>query len=215
MRQTVKFDYYYGSEADQFNFIRIPKAMVTDPLFADLSLAAKFLYGILLDRMNLSMKNKWFDAFEVLGGENYYEHNGFQTHRYYDDRANGIKYPVVGSTDSHSSYTENRNALICKTIVFAPECERKTLIKSIKDFYSVAVDTIDINFRLVGETRLCKYACFLLKYFFPLHDEMCWEEGRLMKQYVTGTDEEKAEAKKLLCAINGRMKRQREKYFDF
>ena len=57
----MKFDYYYGSEADQFNFIRIPKAMVTDPLFADLSLAAKFLYGILLDRMNLSMKNKWFD----------------------------------------------------------------------------------------------------------------------------------------------------------
>lgn len=59
--QTVTFDYYYGSEADQFNFIRIPKTMVSDPLFADLSLQAKFLYGILLDRMNLSMKNKWFD----------------------------------------------------------------------------------------------------------------------------------------------------------
>ncbi len=55
------FNYYYGSEADQFNFIRIPKRLITDPLFADLSLSAKLLYGILLDRMSLSMKNKWLD----------------------------------------------------------------------------------------------------------------------------------------------------------
>ena len=38
------FNYYYGSEADQFNFIRIPKRLITDPLFADLSLSAKLLY---------------------------------------------------------------------------------------------------------------------------------------------------------------------------
>src|SRR5574344_2437720 len=55
------FNYYYGSEADQFNFIRIPKRLITDPLFAELSLSAKLLYGILLDRMSLSMKNKWLD----------------------------------------------------------------------------------------------------------------------------------------------------------
>lgn len=56
------FNYYYGSEADQFNFIRIPKRLITDPLFSDLSLSAKLLYGILLDRMSLSMKNKWLDG---------------------------------------------------------------------------------------------------------------------------------------------------------
>lgn len=55
------FNYYYGSEADQFNFIRIPKRLITDPLFVDLSLSAKLLYGILLDRMSLSMRNKWLD----------------------------------------------------------------------------------------------------------------------------------------------------------
>ncbi len=58
----MKFDYYYGSQADQFNFIRIPKAMLTEKTFSSLSLQAKMLYGILLDRMGLSMKNGWFDA---------------------------------------------------------------------------------------------------------------------------------------------------------
>ena len=57
----MQFNYYYGAEADQFNFIRVPKAMMKDSAFASLSLPSKLLYGLLLDRMNLSMKNKWFD----------------------------------------------------------------------------------------------------------------------------------------------------------
>ena len=58
----MKFDYYYGSQADQFSFIRIPKTMLTEKTFSSLSLQAKMLYGILLDRMGLSMKNGWFDS---------------------------------------------------------------------------------------------------------------------------------------------------------
>jgi len=58
----MQFNYYYGAEADQFNFIRVPKAMMKDPVFATLSLASKMLYGLWLDRMNLSMKNRWFDS---------------------------------------------------------------------------------------------------------------------------------------------------------
>lgn len=59
---VMTFDYYYGAQAEQFNFIRIPKSMIVDPMFADLSVNAKLLYGVLLDRMNLSMKNRWFDS---------------------------------------------------------------------------------------------------------------------------------------------------------
>ena len=59
---VMTFDYYYGAQAEQFNFIRIPKAMIVDSMFADLSVNAKLLYGVLLDRMNLSMKNRWFDS---------------------------------------------------------------------------------------------------------------------------------------------------------
>ena len=56
-----KFDYYYGAEGDQFSFIRIPKLMLFDPKFKDLSLGAKMLYGLLLDRMNNSIKHGWID----------------------------------------------------------------------------------------------------------------------------------------------------------
>ena len=57
----MKFNYYYGSQADQFSFIRIPKVMLIDKAFQALSMAAKVLYGVLLDRMSLSMKNGWLD----------------------------------------------------------------------------------------------------------------------------------------------------------
>lgn len=157
-----------------------------------------------------------FDAFEVLGGESYYEHNGFQTLRYYEEAAKGRRVPVVGSTDSHSSYMEtNPKGFVCETIIFAPENERKALIDAVKNYYSVAIDTISAEFRLVGEARFVRYGTFLLRHYFPLHDELCYEEGRLMKQYVTGTEAERAEAKQMLKAVSGRTKRLMEKYFAF
>lgn len=55
------FDYYYGSQADQFSFIRIPRVMLTGDIFSTLSMHSKVLYGVLLDRMSLSRKNAWFD----------------------------------------------------------------------------------------------------------------------------------------------------------
>lgn len=58
---SVKFNYYYGKEAESFSFFRIPKLLFTDHIFTKLSSDAKVLYGILLDRMNLSMKNNWID----------------------------------------------------------------------------------------------------------------------------------------------------------
>lgn len=160
-------------------------------------------------------ENKFFDAFEVLGGENYFEHNGLQTTKYIEDRAKGIRYPIVGSTDSHSSYPTNRNAFICSTLVFSPKNERKAIISSIKDYYSTAIDTISDEFRIVGENRLVRYSCFLLKNYFPLHDDLCREEGRMMRQYAIGTEKEKKEALEVLNVIGKRVQKHREKYFDF
>ena len=57
----VKFNYYYGKEAEAFSFFRIPKLLFTDEAFRVLSSDAKVLYGILLDRISLSMKNGWID----------------------------------------------------------------------------------------------------------------------------------------------------------
>lgn len=61
MGGTIKFDYYYGIEADQFSFYRVPRLLIKDERFKGLSSDAKLLYGLMLDRMSLSMKNGWLD----------------------------------------------------------------------------------------------------------------------------------------------------------
>jgi uncharacterized protein YdaT len=61
VNRTLVFDYFYGMQADAYTFYRIPKALFSDPYFKKLSCEAKVLYGLLLDRMSLSVKNKWFD----------------------------------------------------------------------------------------------------------------------------------------------------------
>lgn len=61
MEQKKNFNYFYGTEADQFSFYRIPKALFKDDYFKNLSSDAKILYGLMLDRMSLSIKNQWFD----------------------------------------------------------------------------------------------------------------------------------------------------------
>lgn len=61
MGDTIQFDYYYGIEAEQFSFYRVPRLLIKDERFKGLSSDAKLLYGLMLDRMSLSMKNGWLD----------------------------------------------------------------------------------------------------------------------------------------------------------
>ncbi len=154
------------------------------------------------------LQNHPFDAFEVLGGENYYAQNGFQTALYYDEYRHGRVHPIVGSTDSHGSTEHNRNAAICSTVVFAPANERGSILNAVRQGYSVAVDTASSDifphledvrilphretisaptvYRLVGEFRLQKYASFLMENYFPLHDRAAAVDGELMFQYING-----------------------------
>lgn len=57
----LSLPYYYGHEAKQYAFYRIPKLLMTDERFKGLSSDAKLLYGMMLDRMSLSIKNGWVD----------------------------------------------------------------------------------------------------------------------------------------------------------
>lgn len=61
MPQTLELDYYYGNEAEQYSFYRVPKVLFTDPQYKSVSAEAKILYGLMLDRMSLSAKNGWTD----------------------------------------------------------------------------------------------------------------------------------------------------------
>lgn len=60
-RAPPEFPFHYGEEAETYSFYRVPKVLFTEPVFEKLSTDAKLLYGLLLDRMQLSLKNKWFD----------------------------------------------------------------------------------------------------------------------------------------------------------
>ena len=59
--QGIQFDYFHGMEAGQYSFYRIPKMLFTAECFRSLSCEAKVLYGLMLDRMGLSIKNRWID----------------------------------------------------------------------------------------------------------------------------------------------------------
>ena len=62
MSEKLIFDYYYGKEAEQFAFYRIPRMLIKDKRFSGLSSDAKILYGLMLDRMALSIRNEWQDG---------------------------------------------------------------------------------------------------------------------------------------------------------
>ena len=80
MGEPLRFDYYYGVEAEQFSFYRVPRLLIKDERFKGLSSDAKLLYGLMLDRMSLSMKNGWLDdenrAYIIYSVENIMEDLG-------------------------------------------------------------------------------------------------------------------------------------------
>lgn len=61
MDDRIKLSYFYGKEAEQFSFYKIPKLLFTEEYFKGVSVEAKVLYGLMLDRMSLSVKNWWMD----------------------------------------------------------------------------------------------------------------------------------------------------------
>ena len=58
---SLELAYFYGNEAEQYSFYRIPKVLLTDRRYKGASMEAKVLYGLMLDRMGLSVRNGWLD----------------------------------------------------------------------------------------------------------------------------------------------------------
>lgn len=56
-----RFDYHYRFNTGQYAFYRVPKALFQKTEFDGLSSEAKLLYGMMLDRLELSIRNNWFD----------------------------------------------------------------------------------------------------------------------------------------------------------
>ncbi len=58
---AMTFDYFYEEQSESYSFYRIPKLLFTEEMFEELSIEAKVLYGLLLDRISLSREHGWID----------------------------------------------------------------------------------------------------------------------------------------------------------
>ena len=146
-----------------------------------------------------------FDAFELLGGQEVFSNN-IQTAFYQEQRALGRKIPIVGSSDSHCSELLDSARSYwftwLSTLVFSSGLDTGGIMDAVKNHFSVAVEKYpgETEPRVYGSYRAVKYAKFLLKYYFPMHDELCFEEGRLMKDLLLGSET----AEKILALMKGR-----------
>lgn len=62
-RKTIAMNFipYKANEYLENVFYQIPKELFINPYYTKLSSESKLLYGLLLDRLSISMKNEWID----------------------------------------------------------------------------------------------------------------------------------------------------------
>jgi len=152
-------------------------------------------YNVQDSLLSLQFENKCFDVLELVGGRSPTELN-MQLAFYFSACKNGYEIPIVGGSDAHEVVKEPFSNSFLKprgvrsrpygfgefySIVFAQDNGANDILLAIKKGYSVAIDEYEGNApRVHGDYRLVSYALFLLSEYFPLHDEICYEEGRLM-----------------------------------
>lgn len=156
-------------------------------------------------------KHQSYDAFELIGGLGVHENN-LQTAYYEEERTKGYHIPVVGSTDSHG--TEPPNCFDeFSTLVFAENVSFESLTDAVRSGCSVAVEECfgEGKYRLYGKFRCVKFGRYLMRTFFPRHDEMCWEQGRLMKAYIL----EEKNSEELLRLTYGRVEEYAKEFFGY
>ena len=107
-------------------------------------------------------------------------------------RAEGIFITPLGADDAHRrvfdwNYDSSFNEAY--TILFAKDSSFDGFAEAIRGGYSAAVESYEgAPEHVISTYRLTKYALFLLDQYFPEHDALCFEEGRMMRrQYLEGT----------------------------
>ena len=106
-------------------------------------------------------------------------------------RADGIFITPVGADDAHRrvfdwNYDSSFNEAY--TILFAKDPSFDGFAEAIRGGYSAAVESYEgAPEHVISTYRLTKYTLFLLDQYFPEHDALCFEEGRLMRStYLDG-----------------------------
>lgn len=67
MKDSFKFDYFYGSQAEQFSFFRLPKILIRDARFKKISSDAKFCMALCWTECHYPEKiNGWIRITEYI-----------------------------------------------------------------------------------------------------------------------------------------------------
>lgn len=154
-------------------------------------------YHIRRDMYRYLLQTHPFDALELTCGQSL-EENQLQISLWQQMREEGNVVPVVGSSDSHGTVNSPWFGL-SKMIVLSEECTKDALIDAVKARRAVVLEQYpgEPLPRVYGENRALEFVLFLVTEYMPLHDELCFEEGRLMKAYACGDQEAGEELRRI------------------
>ena len=166
------------------------------------------------DLFRLLAAGRVYDAVEVFHGQEPGCHDAQLQCAFWNDlRAQGIWISPLGADDAHRrnfrwDYESSFNEAY--SVVFMKEDSLSGFAEALRGGYSAAVECYEGAPEHVAATyRLTKYVCFLLDRYFPFHDELCFEEGRLMREAYLGDETARA----LLSRISGRVDRFADRFF--
>lgn len=154
-------------------------------------------YHIRRDMYRYMLETHPFDALELTCGQTL-EENQLQVSLWQQMREEQHVVPIVGSSDSHGTVNSQWFGL-SKMIVLSTACEKDALIEAVKARRAVVLEQYHGESfpRVYGENRAVEFVLFLITEYMPLHDELCFEEGRLMKAYACGDQDAGEELKRI------------------
>lgn len=149
-----------------------------------------------------------FDAWEIVGATDI-GRNNTMVGLYTETIRRGIDIPVVGCNDSHGvvdgSYFNK-----AKTIVLAGSNSKSDIMEAVKAGMCAGVEAFPGEVqRVYGNYRIVKYLRFLLDNYFPIHDNLCFNESLIMKDYICGVSGTKEELER----VSGRTEEFRKHIF--
>lgn len=155
------------------------------------------------------LKEKPFDALELINGGNTPYENTQQLAFWHDACCQGCQVPVVGNDDSHGT-VNGKWFNIGMTYVLARSNTKADLIQAMKQGLCIAVERYHNEApHYYGSARLVNLFSFLDRAYFPLHDELCAMEGTLMTAYLQGNPI----GRQGLALLKGQVPGLQEKYF--
>ena len=145
---------------------------------------------------------EYYDALELINGGNEPHENQLQINAWYNFGDASSRPIPVGTDDSHGS-VNGKWFDIGKTYVLARSMDRQDLLSALRGGLCGAVEQYHGQVaRIYGGERIVRYLTFLDSEYFPLHDALCREEGRLMFAHVNGDPDAKGRLEMCLGQID-------------